>query len=69
MQQVIVEADAGFEATETLKAIEQVGYGYVFAVARTRKFSDGRHLKDLVQHLPRKAYRRVKSVRARCETA
>ncbi|MBA3570205.1 MAG: transposase, partial [Pyrinomonadaceae bacterium] len=63
VQQVIVEADAGFAATETLKLIEQMGYGYVFAVARTRKFSDGRHLKDLVQHLPRKAYRRVKSVK------
>ncbi len=63
VQQVIVEADAGFAATETLKLIEQIGYGYVFAVARTRKFSDGRHLKDLVQHLPRIAYRRVKSVK------
>ena len=60
---VIVEADAGFAATRTLKLIEQLGYGYVFAVARTRKFADGKYLKDLVQHLPRKEYRRVKSVK------
>lgn len=60
---VIVEADAGFAATPTLKLIERLGYSYVFAVARTRKFSDGRYLKDLVQHLPRSQYRRVKSVK------
>ena len=63
VRQVIVEADAGFAATETLKLIEQLGYGYVFAVARTRKFANGKYLKDLVQHLARKEYRRVKSVR------
>jgi len=63
VRQIIVEADAGFAATETLKLIEQLGYGYVFAVARTRKFADGKYLKDLVQHLARQQYRRVKSVK------
>lgn len=63
VRQVIVEADAGYAATETLKLIEQLGCGYVFAVARTRKFANGKYLKDLVQHLPRQQYRRVKSVK------
>lgn len=62
-RQVIVEADAGFAATPTLRLIEQLGYAYVFAVARTREFSDGRYLKDLVRHLPRSQYRRVKSIK------
>lgn len=48
VRQIIVEADAGF---------------YVFAAACTRKFADGKYLKDLVQHLPRAEYRRVKSVK------
>ena len=62
-RQMIVEADAGFAATRTFHAIEQKGYGYVFAVSRTRKFSDGRHLRDLVQHLPKVAYRRLKTTK------
>lgn len=60
-KQVIVEADAGFAATKTFRVLERKGYGYVFAVARTRKFTDGRHLRDLAQHLPRSQYRRIKT--------
>ncbi len=59
--QVVVEADAGFAATKTFRLIERLGYKYVFATARTRKFSDGKHLRDLVQHLPRSQYRRIKT--------
>jgi hypothetical protein len=60
---VIVEADAGFAATKTFRVIERLGYYYVFAVARTRKFTDGKRLKDLVQHLPRNQYRRMKTTK------
>jgi hypothetical protein len=58
---VVVEADAGFAATRTFGLIERLGYRYVFATARTRKFSDGKHLRDLVQHLPKSQYRRIKT--------
>lgn len=58
---IIVEADAGFAATKTFRLLGRLGYGYVFAVARTRKFTDGKRLRDLVQHLPRSQYRRIKT--------
>jgi hypothetical protein len=58
---VIVEADGGFAANETFGVIEQKRYRYVFAVSRTRKFSDGKHLGDLVRYLPRSYYHRVAS--------
>lgn len=61
VRSVVVEADAGFAATKTFRLIKRLGYGYVLAAARTRKFSDGRHLRDLVQHLPKSAYRRIKT--------
>lgn len=61
--QTIVEADAGFAATKTFHLLERLGYGYVFAVARTRKFTDGKHLRDLVQHLPKQQYRRMKTTK------
>jgi Transposase DDE domain len=60
---VVVEADAGFAATKTFRLIERLGFGYVLAVARTRKFTDGKRLRDLVQHLPRSQYRRVKTLK------
>lgn len=62
-RQVVVEADAGFAATKTFRLIERLGYGYVFAAARTRKFSDGRALRDLVRHLPQGQYRRLKTTK------
>ena len=61
-QQVVVEADAGFAATKTFRLIERKGYKDVFATARTRKFTSGKHLRDLVQHLPRNCYRRIKTL-------
>ncbi len=62
-RRVIVEADAGFAATRTFRLLARLGYSYVFAAARTRKFTDGRALRDLVQHLPKSQYRRVKTVK------
>jgi len=62
-RKVIVEADAGFAATKTFKLLKRKSYGYVFAVSRTRKFADGKHLRDLVQHLPKSHYRRIKTLK------
>lgn len=58
VQQVVVVADAGFAANETLRLITKQKYAYVFAMPRTRKFADGKHLRDLVQHLPKRCYAR-----------
>lgn len=58
---IIVEADAGFAANKTFHLIAAKGYFYVFAIARTRKFEDGKYVSDLVAHLPRQHYRRVAS--------
>jgi hypothetical protein len=60
-QQVIVEADAGFAAKQTLQLITALGYFYVFALPRTWKLVNGTHLSDLARHLPKKLYRRVAS--------
>jgi hypothetical protein len=56
--QIIVVADAGFAANETLRLITEKHYAYVFAMPRTRKFTNGKHLRDLVQHLPKSCYSR-----------
>jgi hypothetical protein len=63
VKEVVVEADAGFAANATFKLLDKKGYYYVFAVARTRKFEDGKFLSNFVKHLPRNQYRRVKSVK------
>jgi IS4 transposase len=56
--QVVVVADAGFAANETLRLIAEKKYAYVFAMPRTRKLTNGKHLRDLVQHLPKSCYYR-----------
>jgi len=58
VRQIIVVADAGFAANETLRLITKQHYTYVFAMPRTRKFTNGKHLRDLVQHLPKCCYHR-----------
>ncbi len=61
-RQVVVIADAGFAAHATMCLIAEKKYGYVFAMPRTRKFTNGKHLRDLVQHLPKScSYRRASS--------
>jgi hypothetical protein len=57
-RQVVVVADAGFAANATLRLITEQHYTYVFAMPRTRKFTNGKHLRDLVQHLPKSCYHR-----------
>jgi hypothetical protein len=58
-EQVIVLADAGCAANATFKVIIRRGWSFVFAIPRSRKFSDGKTLRDLVTHLPKSRYRRV----------
>ena len=57
-QHIVVVADAGYAANETLRLIAEQHYAYVFAMPRTRKFTNGKHLRDLVQHLPKSCYYR-----------
>ena len=60
VRQIVVVADAGFAANATLRLITEKHYTYVFAMPRTRKFTNGKHLRDLVQHLPKScSYRRA----------
>jgi hypothetical protein len=58
VRQTVVVADAGFAANATLRLIADKHYTYVFAMPRTRQFTDGKHLRDLVQHLPKSCYDR-----------
>lgn len=60
-KRIIVEADAGFAAKETLRLIVALKWDYVFALARTWKLADGTHLSNLAKHLPKKFYYRVAS--------
>lgn len=53
VRQVIVSGDAGFAANPTLKLIEKKGWTYVFAMARNRKFTNGKYVSDLMRHLPK----------------
>jgi len=41
-----------------LKLIEKKGWTYVFAMARNRKYTNGKYVSDLMRYLPKSAYRR-----------
>jgi hypothetical protein len=58
VRRVIVSGDAGFAANPTLKLIEKKGWTYVFAMARNRKFTNGKYVSDLMRYLPKSSYRR-----------
>lgn len=60
-QRVVVEADAGFAAKATLQQIAALSYFYVFALPRTWKTADGRHLRDIARHTNKRCYHRVAS--------
>jgi hypothetical protein len=62
-RQTVVVADAGFAAKATLRLITEKHYGYVFAMPRPRKFTNGKHLRDLVYHLPKSRYYRRASAK------
>jgi len=57
-RQVVMVTDAGFAAQATLHLMTENHYTYVFAMPRTRKFTHGTHLRDLVQHVPQSSYHR-----------
>jgi hypothetical protein len=58
VRRVIVSGDAGFAANPTLKLIDKKGWTYVFAMARNRKFTNGKYVSDLMRYLPKSSYRR-----------
>jgi len=66
-QRVIVEGDAAYGSQDNMKMVMQRDaddparqWGFVFAIARTWKTVEGKALKDLVTHLPRKYYQRTR---------
>jgi hypothetical protein len=58
VREVIVSGDAGFAANLRLQLIEKKGWTYVFAMARNRKFTNGKYVSDLMRYLPKSSYRR-----------
>jgi hypothetical protein len=60
VRQVVVVADAGVAAKATRHLSTDIPYTDVFAMPRTRKCTNGTHLRDLVPHLPKSwSYRRA----------
>ena len=57
---VIVVADAAYASRANLQAIQARHWWFVIAFPRTWKFTDGHRLHDLVAHLPRAHYRKVR---------
>ena len=58
VREVVVVADAGYPANATLQLITDLQWTYVFAMPRTRKFTNGKYVRDFVQYLPKSLYRR-----------
>jgi len=64
---IIVEGDAAYGSQDNIKMVQQRGiddpprrWGFVFAIARTWKTVEDKAIKDLVTHLPRKYYQRIR---------
>jgi hypothetical protein len=64
---VIVEGDAAYGSQDNMKMVMQRNvddparrWGFVFAIARTWKTGEDKAIKDLVTHLPRTYYQRVR---------
>jgi hypothetical protein len=57
---VIVVADAAYASRQNLRTIQARHWWFVIAFPRTWKFADGHRLHDLVAHLPRAHYRKVR---------
>jgi hypothetical protein len=60
-RRVNVLGDAGFASKATLQHLAQRGYFYTFALPRSWKTADGRHLRDIVRHTKKRHYHRVAS--------
>jgi hypothetical protein len=63
---VIVEGDAAYGSYDNMKMVRQRDaddpertWGFIFAIARTWKTADGKAIKDLVTHVPRKYFTRT----------
>jgi hypothetical protein len=63
---VIVEGDAAYGSQDNMKMVRQRDaddpdrtWGFVFAIARTWKTVEGKAIKDLVTHVPRKYFTRT----------
>jgi hypothetical protein len=48
VRQIVVVAEPGFSANATLSLMHEKKYAYVFPLPRTRKFTNSKHLRDLV---------------------
>jgi Transposase DDE domain len=60
-RRVVVVADARFAANETLRLMAAKQYASVVAMPRTRKFTHGKPLRDMVPHRPKRfSYRRAR---------
>ena len=66
-KRVIVEGDAAYGSYENMTMVLQRDtadparrWGFVFAIARTWKTVEDKAIKDLVTHLPRKYYQRIR---------
>jgi DDE family transposase len=66
-KQVVVEGDAAYGSQDNIKMVMKRDaddsarrWGFVFAIARTWKTGEDKAIKDLVTHLPRKYYQRVR---------
>jgi hypothetical protein len=66
-KRVIVEGDAAYGSQDNMKMVLQRDaddptrrWGFVFAIARTWKTVEGKALKDLVTHVPRKYFQRIR---------
>jgi hypothetical protein len=57
-EMIVVVADAAYASKANVQLIRQRGYFFVIAFARTWCFANGKSLKDLVTHLPKKFYHR-----------
>jgi len=60
-QEVIVEADAGFAARQTLRLINERQWGYVFGLARTWKLEDDTYLINIAHYTTKACYHRYAS--------
>jgi hypothetical protein len=64
---VVVEGDAAYGSQDNMKMVMQRDaadparrWGFVFAIARTWKTTEGKAIKDLVTHMPRLYYQRTR---------
>jgi hypothetical protein len=64
---VVVEGDAAYGSQDNMKMVMQRDaadparrWGFVFAIARTWKTTEGKAIKDLVTHIPRLYYQRTR---------